>query len=194
MNIELHSSRRERSQPGIFSFTLKMGSWKRIFRAGYYKTLIAEALNITVHKGEFRNTIAGYLISERRLCLVLHVEEKKVRKMLDRFYAHLREEISRSLEVLTIRERDQFRKEIDAFEHRTAALFSEYTLKNKALIRLITGRRAVALYPDANLQRLKDRLRNQPFCSTIDYKGGEGPVLVKLMKKKDWLMAEHAVS
>lgn len=177
MNTAHHTHRKEHdSGVGIYSYTLKTGKWKKLFRNGYYKTLIAEALNSTVYRGEFRNSIIGYLISERRLCLVLRTEYKKVHRMLNVFYSKLKEEIERSLE--------EAGKSTEPLRN----LFTEYELKNTQLIKLITGRKVILPYTDPQLERLKARIRNYPFCSAIDYRGGESPVLVKVMKKKDWIM------
>lgn len=171
---------------GIFSFTMKIGDWKKIFRPAFYKTLIAVSLNYTVHKGEFRHMIVGYLITDRRVCLVLYTEHKKVRRMLDHFYRCLHDEIHRSLEMADAPERDYFLSEITGFENAHGKLFTEYELRDIYLIRLLTGREPNVLYPDARVLRLKERLRNYPFCSVINYNGGESPVLVRVLKKKTW--------
>lgn len=185
MNAAHDTLRKEHSSPEIFSYTLKIGNWKKTFRAGYYKTLIAEALNCTVHKGEFRNTIVGYLISDRRLCLVLRTEHKKVRRMLNVFYGNLREEIAKSLEAMNKSEAALLPKS-PGIEKQLQHLFTEYVLKNTQLIKLITGRKVRLPYTDPQLERLKASIRNYPFCSAIDYGGGESPVLVKVLRKKDW--------
>lgn len=175
------------SRPGIFAYTLKIGKWKKLFRPVYYKTLIAEALNKTICKGEFKNTITGYLISDRRLCLVLKTDQKKIRKQLEIFYAGVREEIRKQLDAIDRTELKAFlKKEQVSFEDIAEGLFTEYELKNKQLIKLITGRKVELPYYDPQLQRLKDQIHDYPFCSAIDYLGGESPVLVKVMKKKDW--------
>ena len=176
---------------GIYSYSLKIGKWKKKFRAGYYKTLIAEALNCTVHKGEFKNTIVGYLISERRLCLVLRTEYKKVHRMLNVFYGHLKEEMEKSIEAAKPNGVELSNKVVGNAEEHLLNLFTEYELKNAQLIKLITGRKVRLPYTDQQLERLKERIRNYPFCSAIDYSGGESPVLVKIITNKDWGEYEH---
>jgi hypothetical protein len=182
------TQRKENAPPQveIFSFTMKIGDWKKIFRPPFYKTLIAASLNCTVHK-EFRNVIVGYLISDRRLCLVLRMEEKKVRKLLEHFYAHLRSEISNSLDAVAPADMEYFTKEIDNARMNSRKLFTEYPLKDEQLIRLLTGRKVDAPYTDPRVARLKDQIRNYPFCSAVDYAGGESPVLVKVLKSKEWI-------
>lgn len=172
--------------PELLSFTLKTGSWKKMFRPEYYKTLIAEALNDTVYKGEFSNSIVGYLISEKRLCLVLYIHQRKVRRMLDKFYANLNQQIMNGIEALNSKERERFGAEITSYEQMPEVLFSEYKLRNNALVKLLTGRRVYGPDPDGNVQRLKNRLRNYQFSSIVDYKGGESPVLVNVLPSEEW--------
>jgi hypothetical protein len=184
--------KKEHAHPEIFSFTLQIGKWKKLFRPVYYKTLLAEALNATVHKAEFRNAIAGYLISDRRLCLVLKMDHRRIRKMLELFYSNVRDEIRRHLETANKGDVKIFLKEAqvkpeDLFED----LFTEHELKNDRLIKLITGRKVELPYYDPQLQRLKNDIHNYPFCSAIDYRGGKSPVLVKLVKKEDWEKMEE---
>lgn len=188
----LQQKEHHHAHAGIFSFTLKIGEWKKVFRPAFYKTLIAVSLNYTVHKGEFRHMIVGYLITDRRVCLVLYTEQKRVRRMLDQFYRCVHDEIHRSLEMADTAERGYFFSEITGFENEHGKLFTEYELRDIYLIRLLTGRKANVLYPDARVLRLKERLRNYPFCSVINYKGGESPVLVRVLKKKTWEEIERA--
>ena len=188
METETAVHKKEHHSPvGIFAYTLKIGKWNKLFRPVYYKTLIAEALNKTVCKGEFKNTIAGYLISNRRLCLVLKIEQKKTGQMLQIFYARVRDEIRKHLDTMDRPRLKSFlESEQVSFGDIAEGLFKEYELKNKPLIKLITGRKVELPYYDPQLKRLKDHIKDYPFCSAIDYLGGEGPVLVKVMRKKDW--------
>jgi hypothetical protein len=69
-------------------------------------------------------------------------------------------------------------------------LFEEFPLHDEDMVRLLTGRPVVSPYYDPNLERLKESVRNDPFCSTLDYEGGRSAVLVRVMSKSDWKREE----
>lgn len=180
---------KKEQRPGIsiFTFTLKTGEWRSLFSVEECKILIAEGLNSTVTEHEYRNAVVGYLITEHSVYLVLRIDHKKIRKMFDCFYDKVREGIRNALdsrrknELKQVLEQEQISRE-DLFER----LFEQFSLKNDHLVKLITGRKVELPYYDPELERLKDKICNDRFCSALDYEGGEGPVLVKLIKKKEW--------
>ena len=167
----------------ISSLTLKIGDWKMLFTEQEYKVLIAETLNVCLHEHEFKHSIVGYLITKRRVCLVLKMHYRHIPKMLDFFYDSVKRKVI-----------DRFERMKKTFLKRTMQhgsmemndlfddLFEQFPLENDSLVRLITGREVELPYYNPHLARLKDRIRNYNFCSAIDYSGAKSPVLVTLLK------------
>jgi hypothetical protein len=184
---ELVHHKEQRSGPGIFPVALRTGEWRILFTEKERAILIAEALNSTVADREFRQSVVGYLITERSVRLVLRTDQWKIHRVLHCFYDHLRSNIKGSLErrrnqqLKNILEQERMNRE-ELFEH----LFRQLPFTNDNLARLITGREVNLPYYDPALQRLKDKVQAAEFCSAIDYGGAFGPVNVKVMKKKEW--------
>ncbi len=153
----------------MYAVSLMMGGWKDAFSDQRLKILLAEALNYcSCYEGLVIN---GYLITTRRLCLVLDTHKTDKEYVLLRFFECLRRLIRESPEINT------------GFDPENAGLFRLYPLSNEHLIKLLTGRPVVLPYYDKNLERLKDRIIHADFCSAIDYSGAKGPVILHLLKK-----------
>jgi hypothetical protein len=176
-----------RPEPPIFAYTLKIGVWKKLFHPAYYKTLIANSLSEIVRKDEFKDTIAGYLISERRLCLILRINHLKVRKMLDLLYTKVSALIIKCLETIDRAHLKVLMAELNiSIQDFSENIFKENKLRNDRLLRLLTGRSVELPYYDPQLQRLKNRLDNYPFSSLPNYHGGVSPVHVYVVTLKEW--------
>ena len=184
----LESTKKEKPvHDAVHSCLLSSGEWHSLFDELRYKVLIAEALNATIREHEFRGVLVGYHIRDRSVYLVLTIDHKKLQKLFHCFYDRVRDGIRNQLEV----NKKNALKEMlgeeritrhDLFEQ----LFSELPLRDEQYTRLITGRKVVLPYYDPVLERLKDSIHNDPFCSALDYKGGKGPVLVRVMSKREW--------
>ncbi|HEU4716471.1 MAG TPA: hypothetical protein VFU15_01505 [Bacteroidia bacterium] len=165
---------------------LAIGEWRELFTESEYKLIIAESLNETVVTRGFHTILNGYLITKRRVCLVLHGDREKAQAMLDVFYRNVKKQLLRRLHAKPA----EMQKEII---HRLALegheghrhLFREFPLYNYVLVRLITGRPAGVLYYSPHVERLKERIRNYPYCSAIDYSGAKGPVIVTTVNLKN---------
>jgi hypothetical protein len=164
------------------SMTLQLCDWKNEFTERQYKVLIAEALNYCVYKEGMK--IAGYLITKRRLCLVLISGPSHVNELLQIFYKRLRKEIQHAHHRKNIPAEALEKTEAIAAE-KHPQLFIRYPLQNYMLIRLITGQSVNLPYYSPHLARLKDRIAHCDFCSAMDYTGAEGPVVVKLPDKAE---------
>jgi hypothetical protein len=148
----------------LFAITLITGDWKFAFSEEECNVMIAEALNDCVYNEGLE--IAGYLITRRRVCLVLKIEYVHVNKMLQHFYEKMRKKILHQEHLI---------KEIHS------PLFIKYPLQNENLVLLITGRQVSLPYYSPHLERLKSRIHNYNFCSALDYSGAKGPVVVSLL-------------
>lgn len=167
-------------RPSIHAIALTVGAWKELFPDEQYNIIIANALNYcTCNDGL---TIAGYLITNRRMFLVLEISSAHIESMLVLFYERVRREIKKHKEQI----KDQRWRTYDSEEQTKSDelfvnLFKQYPLVNDHLIGLITGRLVNLLYYSPHLARLKDRIHNYNFCSALDYSGAKGPVIVKLL-------------
>lgn len=185
--------RKQQHPPAIHPLTLRTGVWKELFSEKQCAICIAEGLNRTVDMPGFANAIAGYLINSRSVQLVLYMHHRKLHDFLAAFYQWMREGIRNALDEeskgkLRVLLEHKDHRHHDLFEH----LFESRVLRNEPLVRLITGRDVKLPYYDPSLQRLKDEVNASAFCSAIDYSGAEGPVVVKLITKKDWKKIEEA--
>jgi len=174
------TGKHHRHKTGLFPIALVSGDWKDEFSEYEYSVMIAEALNYCVYNEEMN--ISGYLLTRRRLYLVLKTEYVHINSVLLHFYDKLRKEIQHAQRI---------KKEIEkALKHPEAtlekpALFVRYPLQNEYLVKLITGRKVELPYSDPHLQRLKDEINKANFCSAIDYTGAKGPVVVTLLKQDE---------
>jgi hypothetical protein len=175
--IEVTSQSDDR--PSIHAITLTIGAWKELFPGDQNNIIIADALNYcTCNDGL---TIAGYLITNRRVFLVLEISSAYIESMLVLFYERVRKEIKKKQNVI---KGQSWRYESEGqtkTDELFVNLFKQYPLVNDHLIRLITGRSVNLLYYSPHLARLKDRIHNYNFCSALDYSGAKGPVIVKLL-------------
>src|SRR5579863_2913056 len=80
------------------AFSLKMGSWKALFPNEQNKILIARALNQCTCDGHLN--IKGYLITDRRLYMVLKMEPERIDHALNLFYDALKKAIKQHLNWL----------------------------------------------------------------------------------------------
>jgi hypothetical protein len=161
------------SAPAIQTIRLEIGLWKQLFVDEQNKLMIAKALNYCVYKGLH---IAGYLITENNVYLVLRIDTESLIRMLNMFDDTLRKEIKQHQEY--IRNHANHHRSDDRFKTGESfiGLFVKHRLYNYKLIQLITGQPVDIPYHDPHLVWLKKRLRSSDFCSVIDYSGAKGPV------------------
>ncbi|GEM_PF-5391198 len=193
------SNTRKKPEAFYISLTLVIGGWKKWFSEQEYRLIIAEALNYRdpergsrerpyvpnpcidehdYYKKKNELTVAGYLITERRVCLILEGLPEEVDRQIDIFCCHVWEEIKCRLkerrnyfELLELEENAHFR-----------TLFEKTTLINQELIQLLIGRELKYRYNISTVERMKATLSASEFCSVIDYSGAEGPVFVKKLR------------
>jgi hypothetical protein len=158
----------------IQAIRLETGLWRHLFADEQNKLMIAKALNHCVYKGLH---IAGYLITENNVYLVLKTDTESLTRMLNIFDDILRKEIKRHQEYLKSKAAHHHDGRFRAGES-FIGLFTKHRLYNYKLIQLITGQPVDIPHHDPHLAWLKDRLRNAEFCSVIDYSGAKGPVKI----------------
>ncbi|HWY37769.1 MAG TPA: hypothetical protein VNY73_04375 [Bacteroidia bacterium] len=157
---------------------LNIGEWKNNFSEYHYKLLIARALNECVHNE--RMNIAGYLITKRRVCLVLRIEPGRLDKMLEAFYGRVRKELRVHEERMNLLYPGNRASKANMIpEELYVNPFKKYPLLNDYLVKLITGQKVELPYYNPHLARLKDHIHHYNFCSAIDHAGATGPVIVK---------------
>ena len=161
----------------VHTVFLIIGPWRKLFKADEIRIIIAEALNYCVCFEKMN--IAGYLVTDRRVCLVLEIDKTEPDYVLHLFYEKVKKEIKHRLE-----KKKYFEHYTDKTEEAEYLkfLFTRYKPGDDFLVRLITGRKVELPYYNAHLERLKEKIHDYDFCSVIDYSGGVGPVMVKLIK------------
>ena len=164
-------------RPKNLPISLIIGSWKEQFTDAQVKLIIAEALNDCTFNHKLH--IVGYLITNKKVYLVLKIVQADLAKMLDVFFEKVRKLIcqrhdkSRSLDTRTNDEGNIIR-----LDESSKKLFLQCTLINDHLIKLITGQQVTLPYYDPHLVRLKEQIHNNNYCSALDYSGAKGPVII----------------
>lgn len=156
------------AKTSYYAVELVIGQWKRMFSDHHLKIFIAEALNYCIsHNGMI---IYGYLITDKRICLILDIQKSDLAVVLSGFFESVSMLISEP------------RYNNIRIDERINGLFTIRPLLNDQLVSLLIGKPVVLPYYDKNLARLKDRLSHAHFCSVIDYSGARGPVNLQLLK------------
>ncbi|MDP9047175.1 MAG: hypothetical protein M3N14_03505 [Bacteroidota bacterium] len=157
-----------------------IGNWRFLFTERQVKVMIARALNwcVTTDKME----IAGYLITYKRLCLVLRHEKADAEKLTKLFPIVLTDSVTAwardTKPLLDIKSPEKATADdADLFD----PILTPYPAIDNYLVWLITGRTVDIPYYDPYLERLKIVTHAAEFCSAGDYLGAEGPVLVTLI-------------
>ena len=171
-----------------YNLLFHMGKWKKLIPDERRKLIIAQALNKCVCRKRFQ--IVGYLITDRRVCLILDKRKTKLKKGLKSFNKYVEKGI---IHYLKKQERRHHYNDKDQENQQfiLGDLFKRRTLYNQNLIKLITGRKAKLPYYSRHLARLKDLIHDYNFCSAINYDGGVSPVKVKVKPKSYWKKHHH---
>ena len=162
------------------AFSLKIGLWKAWFPDEQNKVLISRALNECTCGGHLN--IKGYLITDRRLYLVLGMELEHIDHGLNLFYAALKKEIKQRLDWFESMERHRLITKQPDFEESWKHLFTRYLLLDFDFINAIThkkqplGHYHSPCHYNPRLARLINKMQKYNFCSAIDYSGACGPV------------------
>jgi len=177
--LELNEDQLEKKS-SFHAISLLIGRWTEMYTDEQVKIIIAESLNFCTAYHYMK--IAGYIITEKRLCLVLEIHSHETNGMLAKFYESVLKEIKK------------LRQQNDNADFKTASneaiiktvnfftnLFIQQPLTDSYLVPLITGKPVYLSYYNPQLEKLKKYIHNCNFCSALDYSGAEGPVVVKLL-------------
>lgn len=156
-----------------------MGHWKRDFTEQECMLLVAEALNQCTYHYYEEFDVTGYLLTGRRLFLVLDKNGPSLQDLLNRFYDQLQKDIQ-AFQQKAMPMHHDVKKERHSVDQ-PWQLFTAHAFINPNLFKLITGQKVVEHYYDPHLERMKDYIHNYNFCSALDYEGGISPVIVKLL-------------
>ncbi len=159
---------------------LFLGPWKRLVPPYWSKVIIAKALNKCDRKHGLR--IKGYIITHRKIGLVLDNEKEEVEHILEEFKKYVYKQIKRHLN-----EEDDSPEDLVNFTlkgiSKSKGLFRRTQLFNDHLVNMLMDKPLKIDYYSPHLARLKDYLHRYDFCSVQDYRGAKGPVKVKVKKK-----------
>lgn len=169
-----HNRKKIKVQP----IGLLIGPWKNYVSELEYKTIICEALTNCVCSGNPLIEIRGYLITRRRVFLVLKTKFEELNHFLHKFYEYVRVHVLRLL-------REEYHKtigEIIEIEEERIKLFDRFSLQNSYFTDLLCGKKVHLPYYDPQLERLKNFLTHQRYCSLVDYSGkdAKGPVIMNI--------------
>lgn len=157
------------------------GSWREVIPKALRKPMIAYALNYCVNN--YKLVILGYLITDHRLVLVLNNTEHEKREIFKHLYASINYQIEQYLKEQEKRERILVNDLMLSLRNNEPPL-KEYIVLNYELKALLTGHEIGMKFYNPTFEQLKNRLRNNPFCSVISYNGGEGPVIMTYLNLK----------
>ena len=167
-------------KPRFQTIMLVKEEWKKMVPYDFRKIIIARALNEGVREKGFE--IIGYLITERRLVLILKNHQTQIKKMIKEFYKLFVEELKKYLKGV-----DDLKYHFllgDESDSETGKhLFKRYRLFDETLERLLTGRAVNEHYYDPHVARLEHIIQHYNYCSALDYSCGISPVLVDRVPK-----------
>ena len=171
------------------SFMLRAKHWKNYLPELSYKFMIASALNEVIYDtGPVfkRFLIHGYVILGRRIYIICKLRSVTIEYILGLFC----EKITRALadEEKREREREKYKETAhvkDKVHISATDLFDFFPIYNQWIEPLIMGQHVHLGYYDPRLERVKDIIGREQFCSRIDYSGGEGPVIVSKENSKE---------
>ncbi len=176
MSEELITQNKSGTHKITHHLILVMKSWIRDVQQDKRNILIAEALNYCVYHDFFK--IKGYLITEKRLCLIVTTAYTTLQKALEVFAVELDKKIY-------VTEHHKEVKLIDT-SYIFQKLFFSVPLYNPYIIKLITGKQIRLPYYEPNVVKLEKMIHDYNYCSAIDYRGAVGPVVVEIDKKQDY--------
>ena len=183
-NTEEENPERHINFPRGHAFSLKIGPWKAMFPSEQNKILIARALNqCTCDK---HLNIKGYLITDRRMYLVLKMELEHIDHALNLFYDTLKKEIKQYFKWLESQEghRHAITRQAEFEEIWKHPFKARHLLFDFDFINAIThkkhplGHYQSPRHYNPRLTRLINKMQKYSFCSAIDYSGACGPVLL----------------
>src|SRR3569833_2223976 len=169
-------------EPLLLNISLRIGVWRVLFCEQARMMIISDALNECVVSGVF--TLAGYLLTDRRVFLVIYPKGSDTESMLFSFYESVRRTTrhfingSKYAGQQTADQRDHVLVD-ELLKH---PFHRQYCI-NDHLERLVTGRRVNLPYYSPYLDILKMKVRQAVFCSAIEYHGGEGPGIIEKLRK-----------
>ncbi|WP_323789895.1 hypothetical protein [Psychroserpens sp.] len=185
----------------LFYTTLVIGNWRKQIPHYYRRIIIANALNTSVKDKKFN--IYGYLITSKRVFLILGCNPSKIENKLESLEKNLSLEIEHyHIKIETNHNRshdDDYKVKKFVF----GVLFEMYPLYNESLVRLLTGRKPKISYYDSQTAKMEDIIQNYEFSSVLDYNAFKmseemihqrkrddalvgSAVIVKLRKKSFW--------
>jgi hypothetical protein len=144
--------------------------------------IISEALNQCVVNRIF--TLAGYLLTGNRVFLVIYSKGSEEESMLFTFYDSVRRAAKHFMNGNKYAgSQTGSQQERVVIDELLQYPFRRQYGVNDYLERLVTGRRVNLPYYSPYLDTLKVLVRQATFCSAIEYRGGEGPVIIEKLRK-----------
>lgn len=153
--------------------------WKKLVPVAIREVVLAKALNRWSHK--HKTPIYGYLITKRRLILMLPKETKNHPNHLHEFYKIVAEELKHYFKSEKKLNYELIHGGV-AKHSEGSHLFHQKLVYDDILNRLLTGKSINKAYYNAHNARLQDKIRNYNYCSAIDYSGAKGPVHVTKLR------------
>lgn len=168
---------------------LKAGAWRKWFTEEQYKWMMAVSLNECQTPEDPCMPlllIKGYLIKEDKIYLVCKTENEDLHRILDFFYWTVKQTVLHELNRLyRLHESGIWHERHKTMEKHGYHLFEKRPFTNEWLVSLITGHPVSLKYYDPLLERMKKMVKEENYCSAIDYAGGISPVnmfaMIKLM-------------
>ncbi len=186
---------KDKNENVVICTELRLGEWKEKVPFDKRQVIIANALNLCLaSKNGFK--VLGYLIARRRVLLVLESKMLYIEKQLISFDTIVKDSVKEYLNKSTqepTRKTNVVKMENKAKDR----VFYAYPLYNNPVFHLITGQTFHLDYYSPYLRRLKEMLRDYPFCSIKNYHClhagnkstscmGVTAVKVKLMPRNFW--------
>lgn len=160
-----------------FYFNLLPRGWKNRFTSEQLKFFIAQNLNACACMEKNNLKITGYLITGRRLILIVRCKEGELSLVMDSFYKHVRYELRKRWQE------DLYHKEIE-YENDNQEIFREYRLYDDILAKLITGKKIRQKYYSPYVAQLENYISRSSYSSALDYSGGKGPVILEWQREE----------
>ena len=154
----------------VYVTSFVFGEWKRKIPVNKRAIIIAKSINYFTGHKKFKVDILGYLITRRRVCLILETKRYDIKDVFDEFKKNAAEEIKRYLQYNWYHRTDDDFDDKD-LKHLRLNPFRQEAFYNDTIVRLMTGRKPDIKYYSPHIEKLKDMIHNYDFSSALNYSG-----------------------
>lgn len=163
------------------SVVLEYRTWRKLFTATELRVIMVKALNTAI--AQTNATIAGYLISDWAIYLILNASASSAQDFLNVF------EKNTEFEIETKQEKhENINSYFITSDNILRSLFFKHPFyPSQALYLALIGKSSTKPYTNELSVKSLHFLQTYNYCSVQDYKGGKGPVNINQNHQSNYL-------